>query len=147
MNEVIRNYDDVIKMLDKLIAEETNINWDHFYTNRERKVPFFVDVPDENLVEYMDKGLITSGKVLELGCGPGRNAMYLAEKGCSVDAVDMSEVALQWGRERAKEKGINVNYIKKDLFELELEKGVYDLVYVPAAFITLHPTEEWTIST
>ena len=37
-------------------------------------MPFFVAKPDENLVSYLDRNLITPDRVLDLGCGPGRNA-------------------------------------------------------------------------
>ena len=39
------------------------------------------------------------GRVLELGCGPGRNAIYMAEKGYKVDAIDISEHAIEWGKD------------------------------------------------
>lgn len=62
--------------------------------------PFFVDVPDENLLEWFDTGLLTPGRGLELGCGNGRNAVFLAGRGCTVDAVDFSAEALGWAREQ-----------------------------------------------
>jgi ubiquinone/menaquinone biosynthesis C-methylase UbiE len=45
--------------------------------------------------------------VLDLGCGPGRNAVYLARKGCMVHAVDSSEVALRRARIAADEAGVS----------------------------------------
>lgn len=44
---------------------------------------------------------MTTNHVLELGCGHGHNALYLSSKGCIVDAVDFSESALDWAKERA----------------------------------------------
>ncbi|MFB5089813.1 class I SAM-dependent methyltransferase, partial [Psychrobacillus sp. PGGUH221] len=82
-----------------------------FYSDRERGVPFFANFPDENLVSYFEKSLFIPGKVLELGCGPGRNAIYFAEKGCTVDAVDLSQESLKWAEERANEKSVSVNFI------------------------------------
>lgn len=41
------------------------------------------------------------GRVLELGYGNGRNAVYLAGQGCHADAVDFSAKAIGWARERA----------------------------------------------
>ncbi|MGC0343505.1 hypothetical protein RKD20_008539 [Streptomyces sp. SLBN-8D4] len=46
--------------------------WDGFYADRSRPVPFFVAKPDENLVSYLDRGLVSTGRGLALGCGPGR---------------------------------------------------------------------------
>ncbi len=68
-------------------------------------MPFFVAKPDESLVSYVDRGLIRPGRVLDLGCGPGRNAVYLASLGFEVDAVDLSPVAIAWAEDRAGEAG------------------------------------------
>ena len=94
MKETINSYEDLLVMLDALLREPTNF-WDDFYSNREKDIPFFANKPDENLVGYFENVLTgTSGKALELGCGPGRNAIYFAEKGYAVDAVDLSEQSL-----------------------------------------------------
>ncbi len=67
-----------------------------------RMFRFFENVPDENLVSYIQKREFLKGKVLELGCGPGRNAIYLANEGFDVTAVDLSVEGINW----AKRKGI-----------------------------------------
>jgi cyclopropane fatty-acyl-phospholipid synthase-like methyltransferase len=137
-SEVILNNEDVLKMLDSLLREPTTF-WDGFYTNREKKVPFFKDLPDENLVQYFEKGLLKPGKVLELGCGPGRNAFYFAKQGCEVDAVDLSKEALKWGEERALEKKLNINFIFKNIFQLDFEEYSYDVVYDSGCFHHIAP--------
>lgn len=138
--ETIYNYDDLLEMLDQLLKENARFDWDNFYSDRERNVPFFANHPDENLVEYFEKGLFKPGKrVLELGCGPGRNAIFFAENGCVVDAVDLSEEALEWGRQRAKEKNLTVNYIKDNIFNLNIIDGSYDIVYVSGCFHHIAP--------
>ncbi len=76
--ETIETIDDVLNMLDQLLKENSRFEWNDFYSNREKKIPFFANKPDENLVEYFEKGLLRKARVLELGCGPGRNAIYLA---------------------------------------------------------------------
>ncbi|RSK49135.1 class I SAM-dependent methyltransferase [Bacillus canaveralius] len=139
MRESIDNFDDVLEMLDALLKEESRFNWDTFYSERERGIPFFVNCPDENLVSYFEKNLIGPGKVLELGCGPGRNAIYMAEKGCSVDAVDLSQEGLEWGAERAKERNLDINFMLKNIFELKIEEGAYDFVYDSGCFHHIAP--------
>jgi hypothetical protein len=81
MDRWIRTVDDVLTLLDGLFAPDTDRWtargagwWDEFYGDRARPVPFFAPVPDENLVSYLDDGLLEPGRALELGCGPGRNA-------------------------------------------------------------------------
>lgn len=122
-------------MLDRLFAPDADRWsdgggdwWDQFYADRERDVPFFVTKPDENLVEYLDRGLVRPGRALDLGCGPGRNAVHLAAAGFTVDAVDLSATAIAWGTERAREAGVDVAFRRADAFATELD-GPYDLVY------------------
>ena len=75
MKETINSYEDLLRMLDYFLKEESEFNWDHFYSDRERKIPFFENHPDENLVEYMENGRITAGKALELGCGDRKSTV------------------------------------------------------------------------
>ncbi|MED3574858.1 class I SAM-dependent methyltransferase [Cytobacillus praedii] len=138
MKETIYNYEDLLLMLDSLLREPSQF-WNDFYTDREKSVPFFVHSPDENLVSYFDKKYFEKGKVLELGCGPGRNAIYLANKGCSVDAVDLSIESIKWAKERALESKVKVNFIHSNIFELDIEEGAYDLVYDSGCFHHIAP--------
>ncbi|MFS0673445.1 class I SAM-dependent methyltransferase [Ornithinibacillus sp. 179-J 7C1 HS] len=138
MKETIYDYEDLLEMLDSLLREPAQF-WDNFYSDRKKGIPFFVNSPDENLVSYFDKEMISPGKVLELGCGPGRNAIYLAQRGCKVDAIDLSEESIKWARERAAEKQVEVNFINEDIFGFNLEEGSYDIVYDSGCFHHITP--------
>lgn len=61
--------------------------WDKFYSDRSKKIQFFINHLDENLMSYLDSGHVQAGKVLELGCGPERNAIYLAQNGSVKDTI------------------------------------------------------------
>lgn len=139
MKETIHSYEDLLTMLDHLLKEESEFNWDHFYSDREKKVPFFENHPDENLVEYIGEERLVAGKALELGCGPGRNAIYLAGNGFYVDAVDQSAEGLGWAEERAKEQKVQVNFVQRNIFNLDIEEGTYDLVYDSGCFHHIPP--------
>jgi cyclopropane fatty-acyl-phospholipid synthase-like methyltransferase len=125
-------------MLDSMLREPEGF-WDKFYQDREKRIPFFVNKPDENLVQYVEHGTINTGKALELGCGPGRNAIFLAEHGWQVDAVDLSKESLQWAEKRAAEAGVHVNFIKENIFNLEVKESAYDLVYDSGCFHHIAP--------
>lgn len=143
MSEDILNKEDLFKMLDSLLREPASF-WDGFYKDRTKDIPFFHNVPDENLVSYFEKGLLTPGKVLELGCGPGRNALYLADSGCNVEAADVSEEALEWAKERARKEQKNIHFIHKNIFELDLINESYDLIYDSGCFHHLAPHRRLT---
>lgn len=151
MDRTVRTVEDVLTLLDGLFTSPSEAGrlatgdgkdfWDRFYADRSRPVPFFVAKPDENLAAYLDQGLIAPGRALDLGCGPGRNALYLASHGFEVDAVDLSPAAVAWGRDRAQEAGVDVRFLCGDAFALpagEL-KGPYDLVVDSGCFHHLPP--------
>ncbi|HEX6359820.1 class I SAM-dependent methyltransferase [Actinophytocola sp.] len=124
----IRSVEDVLTFLDGFFARDASW-WDSFYADRDRNVPFFVSKPDENLVSYLDRGVLGPGRALDLGCGPGRNAIYLASRGFQVDAVDLSMSAIAWGEERAREAGVDVRFLRGDAFAPDYLDGQYDLIY------------------
>lgn len=138
MKETIRTHEDLLDMLDSLLREPSGF-WNEFYADRAKGIPFFVNKPDENLVDYFNKGSIQVGKVLELGSGPGRNAIYFAEKGCKVDAVDLSEQSIDWAKERASERGLEINFIHNNIFDVQIEEGTYDMVYDSGCFHHIAP--------
>jgi SAM-dependent methyltransferase len=125
--------------LDALLAHQDPGRWDSFYADRSRPVPFFGPDPDENLVAWIDDGHVRHGKALDLGCGFGRNAVHLARHGFDVHGVDYSETALAWGREAAQQAGVQVDFVRSDVFGLQLAEAAYDLVYDGGCFHHIAP--------
>ena len=80
------------------------------------------------LTVWIDR--LPRGRALDVACGRGRNAIYLAANGYSVDAVDISGVALERARERADTEGVDVNWIVADLDHHDVEREAYDVVVV-----------------
>ncbi|RKT18524.1 methyltransferase family protein [Streptomyces sp. 1114.5] len=130
MNRTIRTTEDVLVLLDGLFPPPAPF-WDRFYADRSADRPFFAPKPDENLVSYLDRDLLRPGRALDLGCGPGRNAIHLAAAGFEVDAVDLSSTAVAWAEERAREAGAgaNLRFHRASIFDAELPHAQYDLVY------------------
>jgi 2-polyprenyl-3-methyl-5-hydroxy-6-metoxy-1,4-benzoquinol methylase len=93
--------------------------------------------PDPTLVDEI--GSLRPGRALDLGAGDGRNAIWLAERGWKVTAVDFSQVALERGRSRSEAGGVTVDWQLADLLEWSPEARAYDLVTL--FFIHLPGTE------
>ena len=75
------------------------------------------------------------GRALDLGCGEGRNAIWLADQGWSVTAVDFAAKALDKARARAaaltaEGASLDITWTQADLFTYEPPAGSYDLVLV-----------------
>lgn len=81
------------------------------------------------------------GRALDLGAGEGRTALWLAERGWAVTAVDFSDVALERGRQRvaSADPPGSVEWVCADLVEFDPTGGSYDLVLL--LFVHLHPLE------
>jgi SAM-dependent methyltransferase len=84
--------------------------------------------PTALLEEWLTR--LPRGRALDMACGAGRNALFLAAAGYLVDAMDFSSVALARGAARAAELGVEVNWINVDLDTAELGPDSYDLVVV-----------------
>jgi len=81
---------------------------------------------------------LAPGRALDLACGEGRNAIWLAEQGWDVTAVDYSQVALAKAREIAARRGVAPVFVAADLVEYHPTEGAFDLVamlylQIPAA--------------
>ena len=73
-------------------------------------------------------GDLKPGCALVLAAGAGRNAVYLAEKGWTVTAVDISPAGLAWCRRLAGERGVEVQTIAADLLSFDAGVERWDLV-------------------
>jgi SAM-dependent methyltransferase len=79
------------------------------------------------------------GRALDLAAGEGRNALWLAELGWQVTAVDFSPVAAERGRQLAQERGVNVDWVVADLRAYLPGEAVADAVLV--VYLHLPPAE------
>ena len=70
------------------------------------------------------------GRALDLACGAGRNAVWLARRGWRVTGVDFSDVALQAARGLAASAGVDVEWVEADAVTWPAESRAYDLVAV-----------------
>ncbi len=84
--------------------------------------------PNRFLVE--ETAGLAPGRALDLACGEGRNAVWLAERGWRVAGVDFSDVAIEKARRLAARRGVDVEWIVADVLEYEPEPAAFDLVAV-----------------
>ena len=71
---------------------------------------------------------IQPGRALDIATGKGRNALFLAEQGFTVDAIDISEVGLQQAQRQAEKQGLTLNLVQADLASFEFPDSAYDLI-------------------
>lgn len=84
------------------------------------------DVPDEWLVEVVEGAHpVPTGRALDLGCGGGRNTLYLARHGWDVIGIDISKLCIDMARSRAVGDAAPARFIEGDVTKL-VELGVGD---------------------
>ena len=99
--------------------------WDRRYAGSEL---LWTAKPNRFLVA--EAGGLPPGRALDLACGEGRNAVWLAEQGWQVTAVDFSEVALEKAARLAAARGVAPEWARSDLLEYRPGSRAHDLVIV-----------------
>ena len=71
---------------------------------------------------------LAPGRALDVACGSGRNAVWLASRGWQVTGVDFSDVALEQARGLAADRGVDVEWVEADVLGWQPPEGLFDLV-------------------
>jgi tellurite methyltransferase len=104
--------------------------WEQRYRSKERASEDFDGPPTPLLVETANR--LKPGKALDLACGTGRNALWLAAHGWNVTAIDAAPSAIDTLRNRASRLGIHVDARQADLEagEYRIEHSCWDLLAI-----------------
>jgi 2-polyprenyl-3-methyl-5-hydroxy-6-metoxy-1,4-benzoquinol methylase len=116
--------------------KEEKKDWDKRY--HENDTPWDTGMPETALINLITQWPKSINRVLEIGCGTGTNAVWLAEQGLEVTAIDISEKALSLAEKRCAERNVQCRLIKAD-FLTSTPAGQYDLLFDRGCF---HCTEE-----
>ncbi|HET9123530.1 MAG TPA: class I SAM-dependent methyltransferase [Solirubrobacteraceae bacterium] len=116
-----------------MTPEADSAAWDRRYQTSE-----LVWTAEPNRFLVAETAALPPGRALDLACGEGRNAVWLAERGWDVTGVDFSAVGIQKARALAERRGVQGHWVVGDLRSDELRGEAFDLViifylHVPAA--------------
>src|SRR4051812_10528508 len=111
-------------------------HWDERYRKGEK--PWDTGQPSSELRRVLEETPLRPCRALELGCGTGANAVWLAREGFDVTAVDISPLAVAEARRRAEEAGVGVRFLAADVlrppdelqgpFDFFFDRGCYHVV-------------------
>jgi methyl halide transferase len=113
-------------------------SWNDRYAAGE-PLPWDTGRPDSMLVEMVESGAIASGRALEVGCGTGTNALYLAQHGFDVVGVDISPIAVDKARARAQGR---CRFETVDFLSEAPPGGPFQFVFDRGCFHTLDEDHE-----
>lgn len=104
-----------------------NVDWNQRYVDSD--TPWDSGNPSEALREFLKEGLVPPTRALELGCGTGTNAIFLASNGFQVTAVDLSTEAIGRAREKAAAAGVSIDFRQADVTDLPNLGEAFSLVF------------------
>jgi SAM-dependent methyltransferase len=94
------------------------------------EIPWNIDVPPHQLVELVDSGKVKPCKTIDLGCGIGNYAVYLASRGFGVTGIDVSKTAINIAKDNATKKGIKCDFLVADVLgDLCEVKETFDFAF------------------
>jgi len=103
-------------------------NWDTKSTN-----PVFAELLDNS-------GIFKPGKMLVVGCGKGYDAVLAAGKGYKVTAIDFSLTAIDYAKQLAVQREVNIEFLIEDIFTLNKDYTEnFDLVYEYTTYCAINP--------
>ena len=116
--------------------QEANKNWDTVYSNKFMTMWY----PNEDIIRFcarlIQKRLTHDRvevkrkveRVLDLGCGNGRHAIYFAREGFTASGIDISETAIDWAKNWAEREGLDVDFRVGDISKLPFEDQTFDVI-------------------
>ncbi len=114
--------------------------WDHLYESGAYLEHWDYANPSQELVAFVATVAPPAGAVaLDIGCGAGREAIFLARCGFRAIGVDASERALAIARERAEEAGVSVEWRRGDVLALPLDDASVDIASDRGCFHHIAP--------
>jgi SAM-dependent methyltransferase len=104
-------------------SEEDRGRWDALFNTRS-----YVFGKEPALFLKHNMRLLPLGRALDIAMSEGRNAVYLAKKGYSVDGVDYSNIAIRKAKMLARENGVTINCINADLNTYTIKPDHYEVI-------------------
>ena len=93
-------------------------------------IPWNTETPPQLLVELLDSGKVRPCKAIDLGCGAGNHAVYLASRGFEITGVDFSPTAIKIAKENAEKKALKCNFFVADVVsKLDKVNQTWDFAY------------------
>jgi 2-polyprenyl-3-methyl-5-hydroxy-6-metoxy-1,4-benzoquinol methylase len=116
-------------------------DWKQIYQEKKvESMAWFNPDLDLDLEQALTKLSLHQGTALDLGTGPGTQAMSLAQKGFKVTATDISEVAITRAEAIAKEKNLDISWQQDDILNSNLNQQ-FDFVFDRGCFHVFHPEQ------
>ena len=117
-------------------------HWEKFYTQTDpASLPWNAGGPDPDLVRLVNSGTIPVGQALDIGTGPGHDAVFLIQRGFNVIGIDISPTAVVLARQNASSAGLFGFFQEGDIRRIPVEDHFIDFAYDRGCFHVLEPAD------
>lgn len=135
----------------KLYEKGTKVMWTDEYISKQLLI-FHTDTSSDTasrsgikidkFVEWISSFGKEGGNVLDIGCGPGLYAERLAQKGYRVSGVDFSKASIDYAKNSAKQKGLDIEYRCMNYLDLEFSETADIAIMIYCDFCVLSRKEQ-----
>lgn len=111
-------------------------SWENVYRfGNVEQMPWYSADLDDDITQALTKLHITQGNILDLGCGPGTQAVALAKMGFNLTATDVSAAAIAKARQLAQGENVNPKFVVDDFLDSNIS-GQFDVILDRGVFHT-----------
>lgn len=114
------------------------ISWEDAYKS---SPPWDIGRPQPTFRELVSAGELNKGSVLDVGCGTGENALYVAENGFSTVGVDLSSRAIVAAKAKANERKLRVDFRLANALSLDFKGSYFDNAIDSGLFHTFNDSD------
>ena len=104
--------------------------------------PWDTGEPENHLVEFIRSGAVGPGRTLDVGCGTGTDALWLAEQGFKVLGIDVSSLAIEKARSKAAGKNPDCRFEQLDFLNDKVGGGPFDFIFDRGCFHVFDTADE-----
>ncbi len=116
--------------------------WDDRYKAGKEALPWDTGVPASELVEYFGSLSCVPKRALEIGCGTGTDAIWMAQQGVVVKAIDISPTAIESAKGKTKAAGVKVDFSVSDIVEkMPVSEAGVDFVFDRGVYHVMAPEQ------
>jgi len=124
---------------------DTERRWEDIYRGSPlEELPWEEGRPAAELVTLIESGLVEKGAALEICCGSGNNAVYLAKQGFTIHGIDISPTAISHARKKATEEGVKCELVTGNTLQLPYPDSTFTLVFDRGCFHSIAPHDRQT---
>lgn len=126
-------------------TNDTGQRWEDIYQGSPLEhLPWEEGQPAAELVTLIESGVVEKGAALDICCGSGNNAIYLAKHGFTCHGIDISPTAISYARQKASKAGVRCALVTGNTLQLPYPDNTFTLVFDRGCFHSIAPPDRQT---